>query len=126
MMAEDAWAEVLRAIRNFGSYRETEALESLNPLTRKAVNAIRYKDLCLSENIDVIRGQFRMAYETLEKRETMDAKTPQALKDVIAGMDNRFLRLSGEDERKKAVKAEMGKEYLEIIRDEHEDEEGKH
>jgi hypothetical protein len=88
--APDAWAEVLRAIRNFGSYKEPEALASLNPLTRKAVEAIGYRDLCLSENIDVIRGQFRMAYEALEKRETMDAKTPQSLKQITATMEERY------------------------------------
>ena len=102
--APDAWAEVTKAIRNFGSYRETEALESLSPLTRKAVRAIGYKDLCLSENQDVIRGQFRMMYETLEKRETMDAKTPQSLKDVIATMDSRLIPLPGKDEEKKRLR----------------------
>lgn len=84
--APDAWIEVLKAVRYFGSYRETEALESLSPLTRKAVSAIGYKDLCLSENIDVVRGQFRMAYEALERRETSDAKTPQSLKQIIGVM----------------------------------------
>jgi len=113
--APDAWAEVLRAIRNFGIYREAEALESLSPLAKKAASAIGYRDLCLSENIDVIRGQFRMAYEALERRETMDAKTPQSLKDVIAGMDNRLLRISG-DERKAELRAERKTEWLEIAK----------
>lgn len=85
--APDAYAEVLRAIRNFGSYRETEALESLKPITQKAVRAIGWKDLCLSEELDVIRGQFRMAYEALEKRESVDARTPQKLREVIANMN---------------------------------------
>jgi hypothetical protein len=89
--APDAWAEVLKAIRNFGSYREVEALESLNPMTKKAVMAIGYKDLCLSENIDVIRGQFRMAYEALEKREITDAKTPQSLKQIIETMQDKLI-----------------------------------
>lgn len=84
--APDAYADVLRAIRNFGSYREQEALQSLPPLTRKAAEAIDWKGLCLSEEPDVIRGQFRMAYEALEKRETVDAKTPQMLKNAIIGM----------------------------------------
>ena len=84
--APDAWAEVTKSIRNLGIYREPEALASLSPLTRKAVEAIGFKDICLSENIDVIRGQFRMAYEALEKREITDAKTPQSLKQIIATM----------------------------------------
>ena len=84
--APDAWAEGIKSIRNFGMYREPEALASLSPLTKKAVEAIGFKDICLSENIDVIRGQFRMAYEALEKREITDAKTPQSLKQIIAVM----------------------------------------
>jgi hypothetical protein len=84
--APDAYADVLKAIRYFGSYRETEALESLPPLTRKAAESIGWKGLCLSEEPDVIRGQFRMAYEALEKRETTDAKTPQSLKQIIETM----------------------------------------
>ena len=98
--APDAYAEVLRAIRNFGSYKQEEGLASLSPLTKKAAEAIGWKDLCLSEEPDVIRGQFRMAYEALERRETIDQKTPQSIKDVIANMDQRFLK-SPDDEKKK-------------------------
>ncbi len=84
--APDAYAEVLRAIRLFGSYKQKEALESLSPLVRKAAEAIGWKDLCLSEEPDVIRGQFRMAYETLEKREVINTRTPQSLKQIIGAM----------------------------------------
>ena len=116
-----AYAEVLRAIRNFGSYREREALESLSPLTRKATLAIGWKDLCLSEEPDVIRGQFRMAYEALERRETMDLKTPQSLKDVIAKMDSRFLSPPTKEEEIKRLKNEEWKEHLDELKKEMEE-----
>lgn len=93
-VAPDSWAEVTRAIRNFGSYREPEALASMTPLTRKVVQSFGYQELCHSENIEVIRGQFRMAYEALEKRETVDAKTPQRLKDVISAMGGQVLEIA--------------------------------
>ena len=121
--AADAYTEVLRAIRNFGSYKQKEALESFSELTRKAVEAIGWKELCLSEEPDVIRGQFRMAYEALEKRETMNAKTPQSLKQIIADMDRRFVPLSDwkeendklrEKERIKFLKSEMGEDEFEV------------
>ena len=98
--APDAYADVLKAIRYFGSYRETEALQSLPPLTRKAAESIGWKGLCLSEEPDVIRGQFRMAYEALEKREVVDAKTPQKLKDVIASMGGTPYRMITEQPKK--------------------------
>lgn len=91
--APDAYNDVLKAIRYFGSYREQEALQSLTPLTRKAAESIGWKGLCLSEEPDVIRGQFRMAYEALEKRETVDAKTPQKLKDIIELMGGTPVRM---------------------------------
>ena len=101
--APDAYAEVLRAIRNFGSYRQQEALESLSPLVRKATEAIGWKELCLCEEPDVIRGQFRMAYEALERRETIDQKTPQSIKDVIADMDRRLLKKPDDEKKKMAA-----------------------
>lgn len=78
--AGEAYEEVLRAIRNFGGYREKEALESLSPLTLKATKAVGWKSLCYSEEPDIIRAQFRKAYESLEKRERTDAKVPERLK----------------------------------------------
>jgi len=121
--APNAYAEVLRAIRNFGSYRETEALASLNPMTRKAVKAIGWKDLCLSEEPDVIRGQFRMAYEALEKRESMDLRTPQSLKTIIANMDRRFIPAPTQEEEKKKLKDHEWKDHLRELRKEMEEEE---
>jgi len=109
--APDAYAEVLRAISNFGSYRETEALESLSPLARKAVQAIGWKELCLSEEPDVIRGQFRMAYEALEKRETTDAKTPQSLKQIIGTMQEKHA-LSEPKQITKTHPKDLDKLYL--------------
>jgi len=97
--APDAYADVLKAIRYFGSYRETEALQSLPPLTRKAAESIGWKGLCLSEEPDVIRGQFRMAYEALEKRETVDAKTPQNLKNIIESMGGEQVRMIADKQR---------------------------
>ena len=121
--APDAYAEVLRAIRNFGSYRQQEAIESLSPLVRKAVEAIGWKELCLCEEPDVIRGQFRMAYEALERRETIDAKTPQSLKDVIACMDRRFIPApTKEEERKKLKDAECEEHLIELRKEIEEDE----
>jgi uncharacterized coiled-coil DUF342 family protein len=84
--AGEAYEKVLKAIRWYGSYREQEALESLEPMIRKATKAIGWKPLCLSEEPDVVRGQWRKAYEALEKRETTEAKVPEYLKQITAPM----------------------------------------
>jgi len=70
-------------------HRVEQALESLTPINRAALNALGgFKAFCLNEENDINRAQFRMAYETLAKREMMDAKTPQKLKELMAGMGN--------------------------------------
>lgn len=86
LTAPEAYMEALRSIRNFGGYREQEALESLSPLTRKAVESIGFKNLCYSDEPGVLAGQFRMNYEALAKRESIDSKTPIILKELIDGI----------------------------------------
>lgn len=119
----NAYSEVLRAIRNYGFYKEKEALESLSPLTRKATEAIGWKELCLSEEPDVIRGQFRMAYEALERREMMNAKTPQSLKEIISKMDSRFIPASTREEEIKKLKDAEWEEHVAELKKEMEDDE---
>jgi hypothetical protein len=121
--APDAYGEVMRAIRNFGSYRQKEALESMSPLTRRAVEAIGWKEICISEEPDVIRGQFRMAYEALERREMIDLKTPQSLKAIIADMDRRFIPAPTKGEENKKLRDAEWKEHIDELKKEIEDEE---
>ena len=44
----EGWEEVMKAIRNFGSYREEEARESMSEITRKAVKKLGFRNICLS------------------------------------------------------------------------------
>lgn len=46
--AEDEWQEVLNTVRQFGSYREQEALQDLKPYTSKIVRYIGYQRICAS------------------------------------------------------------------------------
>lgn len=73
-------------------FKETlveQAIESLTPINRAAMRALGgFQAFCVNEEIDTNRAQFRMAYEALAKREMMDAKTPQKLKNLMAGMGN--------------------------------------
>ena len=82
----DAWEEVCRAIRHFGSYRADEALASLSPLARKATERIGFTNLCMSENPSADRANFRMIYENLAERERKDAQLPQGLKTIMLTM----------------------------------------
>ena len=82
----EAWQDVLRAIRLYGSYQELEALESLDEITRKVVKHLGYRNLCFSENIQNDRANFRMIYEREQERAKQDAQLPQRLKALISNM----------------------------------------
>lgn len=81
--AAEAWGEVLRAIRHHGYYCEKEALESMSPRTAKVVRYMGWREICLSEDIDVVRGQFIKMYNAVAEREKQERLLPAALKEDI-------------------------------------------
>lgn len=82
----EAWQKANNAIRRYGSYSEKEALESLDPLTRKTVECLGYRELCLSENQIADRANFRQAYETLAKRQMEYERVPEATRIRLESM----------------------------------------
>ena len=80
----DAWKEVTKAIARHGMYQEEEALNSMSPLARQAASRIGWRDICMSENPEALRAQFRQVYEICQKREIEDRQLPPALKEAIA------------------------------------------
>lgn len=79
----ESWEKVLNAIRRFGSYRETEALESLDEMTRSIVRRLGFRNLCMSENINQDRANFRMIYEQVSERARKENALPIALNNTI-------------------------------------------
>ena len=71
----EAWQEVLKAIRQYGSYQEKEALESMDETTRRVVNRLGFRNICASEEIQVDRANFRMIYEQEIQREKQEPQT---------------------------------------------------
>lgn len=84
----DGWEEVLRAIRCYGSYRETEALESMTELTQQVVRRLGFKNICMSENIMADRANFRMIYEQIADREHNTKRLPVNLLTMIEAVQN--------------------------------------
>ena len=93
----EAWEEVQKAVWHYGSYRGDEAVMSLSPLTRKAVQRLGFTNLCLSENQAVDRANFRMIYEQMAEREKKDSQIPESLRVLISSMKNMTLIESKED-----------------------------
>lgn len=69
--AEDEWQDVLRAVREFGSYRQQDALQSLKPYTAKIVGYIGYQRICMAESEEQIwnKKEFVAEYNALKDKE---------------------------------------------------------
>lgn len=89
----EAWNDVKTAIRKYGWYREADAMQFLGGVTRKVVEAIGFRTLCLSENEMADRAHFLRVYETLEKRER---ETALMLNSTRMAME-RYLGIEGQE-----------------------------
>jgi len=79
----EGWEKVLQAIRRFGFYRESEALQTMDELTQTCVKRLGWRNLCLSENNNHDRANFRMIYEQLAERTKKEAVLPISLNNTI-------------------------------------------
>lgn len=82
----DGWEQVDKAIRKYGMYNEAEALESMDDITRQAVQRLGFKNICTSENYQADRANFRMIYEQIAERKEKDNQVPARLKALIDKM----------------------------------------
>ena len=85
--AEDEWQEVLKAVRGYGSYRETEALESLNPYTRKIVGYIGYYRICTSTPEEQVwnKKNFIDEYNSLKDKFTTELQLDNKEVNLLNG-----------------------------------------
>ena len=79
----EGWEQVLKAIGKYGMYRQQEALNSLDEITRKCVERLGFMNICISENISADRANFRTLYETLAERQKRDMQIPETTKVLI-------------------------------------------
>lgn len=96
MDAIEAWGLVIKAIRRYGSHRESEAIASLPEDVAQMVKRFGWRELCLNENPDTLRAQFRMAWETQSKRENDMRLLPTDIKNAIEGLSNNMKMISGD------------------------------
>ncbi len=69
---DEAWEFVRQCFGTVGQYRD---FPDTYPLVKKAVDGMGWVEMCRSDNLDVLRGQFRMAYTALSERRVADAAT---------------------------------------------------
>lgn len=81
--AMEAWGLIVDAIRKYGYYRQGDAMRSLPDDVAEMVKRFTWHDLCLSENPETLRAQFRMAWETQSKRKNEMKAIPQEIRLMI-------------------------------------------
>lgn len=82
--AEEAWSDVIQAVRRYGSYNEDKAMASFDELTRKSVQAIGgFREVCISEEIGVERAHFYRTYKAYADRARTQAQVPAQLSGLI-------------------------------------------
>lgn len=64
----DGWEQVQKAIGRFGYMQREAALASMDEVTAETVRRIGWQQICESENVDALRANFRMVYETMSRR----------------------------------------------------------
>lgn len=80
-----AWGEVTRAIRDYGYYREAEAIASMSPTTARVVKYMGWRDICMSEEpTGVLRGHFMRMYDQVADREAQERLLPAGLQEQIS------------------------------------------
>ena len=77
---DDAWGSVQKAIREYGFYGAEKAFASFDELTLSIVKNLGWSNLCLNENVDASRANFRIAYEAKAK----EAQNINQLPDFVA------------------------------------------
>lgn len=78
--AEEAWGEVKRAIRIYGSYREP-VFQNIRIL--QAVKIMGWIPLCMSENEVADRAHFFKVYQSLQNRDRYDEIALPEVKQAI-------------------------------------------
>ena len=88
--AGKAWGEVMLAIRKYGSWSPEEAYSIMSPATAKIVKQIGWQEICSSEVIEVVRGQFMKMFDSYKVREQQDRLLPTDFKSQIELIANNF------------------------------------
>lgn len=86
--AIEAWGIIIQAIRKYGHYREKEGMDSLPPDVREMAKQFTWRELCLNENPDTLRAQFRMAWETQAKRTKETKSLPTEVRQMLEGVSS--------------------------------------
>jgi hypothetical protein len=81
--AQEAWEDVILAIKRFGYYQQDKAFETLEERTKRAVRVIGWQNICQSESIGIERANFVKFYDSYNEDAQDNYIFPKALTDRI-------------------------------------------
>lgn len=84
--ADEAWSYAISAVRTYGHLRWDEAKKSMPGDVAEAVERFGFMDICMSENVDVVRGQFMRAWDNNSKRRAEQECLPPSVKAIAERM----------------------------------------
>lgn len=84
LTSDQAWGEIIRAIKRHGIYQEAEALASMSPITARIAKNMNWKETCMSENQMADRAHFIKMFEAKQQRAKQQAMLPEGLAKDIA------------------------------------------
>lgn len=87
----EAWEKLKAAVKKYGANGQREAMESFDPLTRRAVECFGYREFCIAsvETEMADRAHFQRIFETLARRENTRQQIPAALQSAISTLQIR-------------------------------------
>ena len=107
LSADEAWALARQAITRFGSapyknyttgkYPHEMARDSLPPEVWHVMELMGYQSMCMSENVDVLRGQFIRAWE---RRQQLRQERAAILPVLPEGVKEKYLAIGDGEEGK--------------------------
>ena len=106
----EAWEETMRAISNYGIYREAEALAALQPQTQTAVRQIGWRALCMTETDDLMatRAHFFKLYGAVADKAQDNYVMLPEVRDKISAL----MLTTAEGRQTQALQALQGPQEL--------------
>lgn len=98
---ENAWESVILAIKRYGYYRQSEALQTFSEPIKRAVRAIGWGNICKSENIGIERANFFKFYNALGKQDREQAIIPSDIYKKLQEITNKKALEHGNNEMSK-------------------------
>lgn len=96
-----AWETVQDAIHIHGIYEYNAACKMFDAVTQSVVDFIGWDNICMSDNHEATRANFRMLYDQEAKRKKEERNVPPAVQAVIQNIQELLQKKAAEIEAKK-------------------------